>query len=202
VPVRVGEKLIAFLQTVRILVETLNQRQFSKITRELLRLGTHIGLKQFEEAYFASRVMTREQYESMVQLLTIFASHLAACGNQLALQRISSEAPAISRAREIVDTGFREKLSLGDVAHRVNMRAGYFSELFLKVTDLNSVEYVARLRVEKAKNLLRSPNFRVRAVASEVGFQSFSQFHRTFHRIVGMSPRAYRASLDGTRRNA
>ena len=100
VPVRVGEKLIAFLQTGRILVETPNQRQFSKITRELLRLGTHVDLKQFEEAYFASRVLTRGQYESMVQLLVIFATHLAACGSQLALQRTGSEAPAISRARE------------------------------------------------------------------------------------------------------
>ncbi len=202
VPVRVGEKLIAFLQTGRIFVETPNQRQFSKITRELLRLGTHIDLKQFEEAYFATRVLTRKQYESMVQLLAIFASHLAACGSQLALQRTGSEAPAISRAREIIDTGFREELSLGDVAHRVNMSAGYFSELFKKVTGLNFVEYVARLRVEKAKNFLQSPKFRISEVAFGVGFQSLSQFNRTFHRIVGMSPRAYRASLGSVLKNA
>jgi AraC-like DNA-binding protein/ligand-binding sensor protein len=202
VPVRVGEKLIAFLQTGQILVESPDQRQFTKMTRELLRLGTHVDLKQFEEAYFATRVLTREQYGSMVQLLAIFASHLAACGNQLALQRTGSEAPAILRAREIVDTGFREELSLGDVARQVNMSAGYFSELFKKVTGLNFVEYVARLRVEKAKNLLQSPKFRISEVAFGVGFQSLSQFNRTFHRIVGKSPRDYRASLGSALKNA
>ena len=202
VPVRVGEKLIAFLQTGRILVETPNQRQFSKITRELLRLGTDIDLKQFEEAYFASRVLTREQYGSMVQLLAIFASHLAACGNQLALERTGSDTPSIFHARQIIDTGFREDLSLGEVARQVNMSAGYFSELFKKVTGLNFVDYVARLRVEKAKNLLQNPKFRISEAAFEVGFQSLSQFNRTFHRIVGMAPRAYRASLGDTGRNA
>ncbi|MEO7799367.1 MAG: helix-turn-helix domain-containing protein [Opitutaceae bacterium] len=195
VPVRVGDKLIAFLQTGRVFVETPNQRQFSKITRELLRLGTHVDLKQLEEAYFATRVLPRGQYESMVQLLAIFASHLAACGNQIALQRTGAESPAISRAREIVDTGFREELPLGDVARQVNMSAGYFSELFKKITGLNFIEYVARLRVEKAKNLLQNPKIRISEVAFGVGFQSLSQFNRTFHRIVGVSPSAYRTSL-------
>lgn len=195
VPVRVGDQLVAFLQTGRILIESPNRRQFSKITRELLRLGTHIDLKQFEEAYFASRVLAPDQYESMVRLLAIFARHLAACGNQLALQRTAPDNTSVSRARQIIDEGYRDELSLGDVARRVNVSAGYFSMLFKKATGLNFVDYVARLRVEKARNLLQHPRFRVSEVAFEVGFQSLSQFNRTFRRIVGSSPRDYRAVL-------
>lgn len=202
VPVRVGEKLIAILQTGRILVETPNQRRFTKITRELLRLGTHIDLKQFEDAYFAARVLTREQYESMIHLLAIFAGHLAACGNQLALQRTGADTPSIFRAGEIIDAGFRKELSLGEVAHQVNMSAGYFGELFKKATGLNFVDYVARLRVEKAKNLLQSPELRISEVAFAVGFQSLSQFNRTFHRIEGTSPRTYRGTLNHALENA
>ena len=202
VPVRVGEKLVAFLQTGGILVETPNQRQFSRITRELLRLGTHIDLKQVEEAYFALRVLTPQQYQAMIKLLSIFASHLAACGNQLALERTGKGTPAIARARQIIDTGFREELSLGEVASQVNMSAGYFSEMFKKATGLNFVNYVARLRVEKAKNLLQNPKFRISEVAFEVGFQSLSQFNRTFQQVVGLSPRAYRTSLGTTLKNA
>lgn len=194
VPVRVGDQLIAFLQTGRILVESPNQRQFKKTARELLRLGTQIDLKQVEEAYFATRVLSREQYESMVRLLAIFAGHLAACGNQLALQRAAPDSPAVSRARQIIDEGYREELSLGEVAQRVNVSAGYFSMLFKKATGLNFVDYVARLRVEKAKNLLQNPRFRISEVAYEVGFQSLSQFNRTFRRIVGASPRGFRAA--------
>ena len=202
VPVRVGEKLIAFLQTGRILIETPNQKHFGKITRELLRLGTHIDLKQAEETYFASRVLTPEQYQAMVKLLTIFATHLAACGNQLALERAGGENVAVTRGRLIIDRGFREQLSLGEVARQVNVSAGYFSLLFKKVTGINFVEYVARLRVEKAKNLLHNPKFRISAVAFEVGYQSLSQFNRDFRRFTGVSPRAYRTSQAGAAMSA
>lgn len=196
VPVRVGEELIAFLQTGRILVEKPNQRQFGKIARELLRLGTHIDLKQAEEAYYASRVISVGQYQSMIKLLSIFADHLASCGGQLALQRSGSENTAVTHARQIIDNTFQEDLSLGDVAKFVNISASYFSEQFKKATGLNFVEYVSRLRVEKAKNLLQNPKFRISDVAFDVGFQSLSQFNRTFRRITGKSPRVYRSSLN------
>lgn len=195
VPVRVGDRLIAFLETGRVLVESPNQRQFSKVTRELLRLGTDVDLKQAQEAYFATRILDPEQYESMVRLLAIFATHLAAAGNQLALQRTTPDHSPVTRARQIIDEGFREELSLGDVARRVNVSAGYFSMLFKKATGLNFVDYVARLRVEKAKNLLQNPKFRISEVAYEVGFQSLSQFNRTFRRAAGASPRAWRLTL-------
>lgn len=195
VPVRVGDGLIGFLQTGRILIESPNQRQFSKTTRELLRLGTEIDLRELEEAYYATRVLAPDQYESMVRLVTIFAGHLAACGNQLALQRKAPDGSPVSRARQIIDEGFREELSLGEIAQRVNVSAGYFSMMFKQAMGLNFVDYVARLRVEKAKNLLQNPKFRVSEVAYEVGFQSLSQFNRTFRRIIGASPREWRATL-------
>ncbi len=96
------------------------------------------------------------------------------------------------------DEGFREELSLGDIARRVNVSAGYFSTMFKKATGLNFVDYVARLRVEKAKNLLQNPKFRISEVAYDVGFQSLSQFNRTFRRVIGASPRAWRATLGAT----
>ena len=196
VPVRVGEKLIAFLQTGGILLEVPSKRQFSKISQELLRLGSRIDLKQVEEAYFASRVISVEQYQSMVKLLAMFGAHLAACGSQLALQRSGGQNSAVMRARQIIDTGFREELAIGEVARQVNVSAGYFSLLFKKETGMNFVEYVARLRVEKAKGLLRIPNFRVSEAAFAVGFQSLSQFNRMFRRLAGVSPRVYRASQE------
>ena len=61
---------------------------------------------------------------------------------------------------------------------------------------MNFVEYVARLRVEKAKSLLRIPKFRVSEAAFVVGFQSLSHFNRMFRRLAGVSPRGYCASQE------
>ena len=139
VPVRVGEKLVAFLQTGGVLLANPNRRHFSGVAREFLRLGTPLELKQFEKGYYATRVLAPDQYDSMVQLVVIFAMHLATCGEQFALQRMAPETSTISRARKIIAAGFREELSLGSVAQQVNVSAGYFSELFKKSTGLNFV---------------------------------------------------------------
>ena len=195
VPVRVGDKLIAFLQTGQVLVQRPDKIQFNKIAAELIKWGAEVDLKQVEEAYYNTRVLSPKQYESLIRLLTIFAEHLASCSNLLALEGDMKEPTAITRARGYIRDHFADELSLGVVAKVVNMSANYFSEKFKEATGMRFVEYVARSRVEKACNLLQNPRFRIAEVAFEVGFQSLSQFNRAFKQITGESPREYRAKL-------
>jgi AraC-like DNA-binding protein len=77
------------------------------------------------------------------------------------------------------------------------MSTFYLCKMFKKVTGLNFTEYVARVRVEKSKNLLLNPNARVSEVAFATGFQSLTHFNRTFRRFAGLSPTQYRAALPG-----
>lgn len=195
VPVRVGENLIAFLQTGQILLHAPKQADFSKATRELIKLGTQIDLKRLEEAYFQSRVITKKQYESIVRLLTIFAQHLSALSNQLMVQGAAAESPAISRARAFIAEHHADELSLTEVARSVNMSAFYFCKSFKKATGMTFTDYLARVRIEKVKNLLLNPHKRVSEAAYEAGFQSLSQFNRVFRRIAGESPTTFRDRL-------
>ncbi|MGB6220035.1 helix-turn-helix domain-containing protein [Haloferula sp.] len=188
VPVRVGHKLVAFLHTGHVLIDRPDKAKFSRISKELLSLGTDIDLKQAEEAWFATRVLTRDQYESMVRLLTVFAQHLGLCGSQLVLKQKQKEPLSVKRAREIINLQYQDELSLGMIAAKVNVSAGYFSDIFKKATGINFVEYVARVRIEKAKNMLQKPDVRISEVAFEVGFQSLSQFNRAFKKYAGMTP--------------
>jgi AraC-like DNA-binding protein/ligand-binding sensor protein len=195
VPVRVGDKLIAFLHTGQILLQRPDKLQFKRIAAELIKWGAEVDLKRVEEAYFNTRVLTAEQYESLVRLLTIFAEHLASCANLLALESAAAEPTAITRARGYIRDHFGDELSLATVAKIVNMSATYFSEKFKEATGLNFVEYVSRTRIEKARNLLQHPNLRISEIAFDVGFQSLSQFNRAFKSITGQPPGEYRQSL-------
>jgi AraC-like DNA-binding protein len=195
VPVRVGDKLIAFLQTGQILVQKPDKLHFRKIASQLIKWGADVDLKRVEEAYYNTRVLSPKQYESLIRLLTIFAGHLASFGNTLALEASAKEPAAITRARGYIRDHFSDELSLGLVAKAVNMSANYFSEKFKQTTGMRFVEYVARSRVEKARNLLQNPKLRISEVAFDVGFQSLSQFNRTFRNLTGQSPRDYRARL-------
>ena len=198
VPVRVGDNLIAFLQTGQILLHAPGKAEFAKATRELVKFGTEVDVKQLEEAYFQTRVITRKQYESILRLLTIFAQHLSALSNQLMVEQATAESPAIARARAYIAEKHADELSLSEVSQVVNMSAFYFCKTFKKATGMTFTDYLARVRIEKVKNLLLNPHKRVSEAAYEAGFQSLSQFNRVFRRIAGESPSTYRERLHGT----
>jgi AraC-like DNA-binding protein len=86
-------------------------------------------------------------------------------------------------------------MSLSQVAKAVNTSTFYFCKLFRKHTGINFTDYVSRVRIERAKNLLLNRNLRVSEIAFEVGFQSLTHFNRVFKRIVGQAPTQYRLHL-------
>ena len=197
VPVRVGENVIAFLHTGQILLQRPDKVQFNRIAATLIKWGAEVDLKKLEEAFFSTRVLTLKQYEALIRLLMIFAEHLASCANALMLAQGQTETPAMGHARHYIQDHSGDQLSLGAVAHIVNMSASYFSEKFKRATGMNFVEYVARTRIEKARNLLQNPHLRISEIAYEVGFQSLSQFNRAFKKVTGQAPSEYRQSLAG-----
>ena len=195
VPVRLGDKVIGFLQTGQVFLKPPTKANFKRVSRQLLEWGNSVDLSQMEEAFFQSRVLTPVQYQAMVRLLEIFANHLSTISNQIAVQESNSEPPIINRAKEFIDQHKSDPISLTEVARALNVSTFYFCKLFKKATGLNFTEYLSRVRIEKAKNLLLNPNLRVSEIAYEVGFQSLTHFNRVFLRIVGRSPTAFRESL-------
>jgi len=192
VPIRVGDGLVAFLQTGQILLHKPTKREFTRTTQQILKWGTEVDLKRLEEAYFQTRVLSREQYDSILKLLTIFAQHLSTLSTQLIVKEQEAEPPTVSRARLYIDEHQDEEISLNEVAKAVNMSAFYFCKIFKKSTGMTFTDYLSRVRIEKVKNLLLNPHKRISEAAFASGFQSLSQFNRVFRKVTGESPTTYR----------
>jgi AraC-like DNA-binding protein len=105
-----------------------------------------------------------------------------------------AEPVEIWKARNFIREHSDEELSLTRVAKVVNISANYLSEKFKEVTGVNFVDYIARTRTEKARELLENSNLRISEIAFAVGFQSLSQFNRIFKKLSGRSPSAYRTA--------
>ncbi len=195
VPVSVGDELLGFLQTGQIFLKKPTQAQFARTAKQLVDWGWKVDLRRLEEAYFQTRVISPQQYEAVLRLLTIFAQHLSFVSNQLMVARVNAEPPAITKAKQFIQEHQADEISLGDVAHAVNTSTFYFCKLFKKATGLNFTEYLSRVRIEKARNLLLNPNLRISEVAFAAGFQSLTHFNRIFRRISGESPTQYRTKL-------
>lgn len=195
VPVRLGEKVVGFLQTGQVFRRKPTEAQFERVVKLVTDWGLNINREELRRHYFGTRVMSPRQYDSMVGLLTIFAQHLSLVGNQIVVHQENSEPPVITKAKAYVHEHQADDLSLSEVARAVNTSTFYFCKIFKRSTGLNFTDYVSRVRIEKAKNLLLNPNLRISEIAFEVGFQSLTHFNRVFKKIVGRSPTRYRDQL-------
>jgi AraC-like DNA-binding protein/ligand-binding sensor protein len=197
VPVRLGERLLAFLKTGQVLRKQPTESQFERAAKLLSEWGIKGSREELREAFFAVRVMPNKQRESVVMLLTIFAQHLSILANQVVVQRQNAEPPVITRAKSFIQEHQTEDLRLGQVAKAVNTSTFHFCKIFKKMAGINFSDYLSRVRIEKSKNLLLNPNLRVSEIAFEVGFQSLTHFNRRFKQIMGHSPSDYRSQVLG-----
>ena len=197
VPVRVGEKVIGYLQTGQVMLHKPSEKGFRAAMAELERWKAVVDVETLRTAFFETRVLTKARYGAVLRLLSSFAQHLSLLSNELMIKQSSAEPPAVAKARAFIAEKLGEELSLEQVAHAANTSPFYFCKIFKGATGLTFTDYVARARIEKTKQLLLNPHTRISEAAYAAGFQSLSQFNRVFRRVAGESPTAYRDRLHG-----
>jgi signal transduction histidine kinase/DNA-binding response OmpR family regulator len=103
----------------------------------------------------------------------------------------------IRQAMACIHTRYAEPLSREDIARHIGINADYLTDCFRQELNITPVTYLRRYRILKARELLETTDFSITQVGLEVGFSGCAHFSRTFHREVGMSPRAYRRNRGG-----
>lgn len=197
VPIRLGESVVAYLQTGQVMFRAPTRARFRAALRQLQEWKIEADVTAMEKAYFQTRVLARPHYEATVRLLASFAQHLSLLSNELMIKEAAAEPPAVAKGRAYIAEHLGEPISLTQVAHAANTSAFYFCKIFKSAVGLTFTDYLARTRVEKTKQLLLNPNVRISEAAYAAGFQSLSQFNRVFRRVTGESPTRYREKLHG-----
>jgi AraC-like DNA-binding protein/ligand-binding sensor protein len=192
IPIKLGERTIGFLLTGQISLGLPSANRFKAIVRQLTDWGVTIDLKRLEDAYYHSRVLSPEQYAGLIRLLEIFGQQLSATATQMMVQDAEKEPPIVRRARAYIAGHHANLISLDDISRALHVSTFYLCKIFKKATGLTFTEYLARIRVERAKNLLLNPHLRVNEIAYTVGFQSLTHFNRIFREITGEAPTVFR----------
>ncbi|SFC33945.1 AraC family transcriptional regulator [Tropicimonas isoalkanivorans] len=87
----------------------------------------------------------------------------------------------------------RSDFTCTEVAEAENMELSTFSRFFERHMHCTCIEYINRLRIFKACQLLIETDARITGVAYDVGYGTLSTFNRNFQRFIGLSPSAFRA---------
>lgn len=82
-------------------------------------------------------------------------------------------------------------LGLATISMEFRISEGYVSTLFKEHTDINFAEYVEKIRLNKACEMLREKKYTIETISTAVGYNSVHSFRRAFKRVYGISPREY-----------
>lgn len=192
IPVRCGAQTIAFLSTGQVFNEAPKKRAFDRVHKILAEDGRkERQLTQLKKAYFNTPVVSLEQYRGITTLLAAFSLQLSTLASRVALEEENEPAP-VGKAKQYISAHLDEKVTLEIIADHVGVSTFYFCKIFKSTTGMTLTEYINRRRVERAKHLLLRPNTPVTRIAYDVGYQSLSQFNRSFLKYAGCSPTVFR----------
>lgn len=98
----------------------------------------------------------------------------------------------VKRALEYIDAHFSGDISVEEIAGYAGVHYSYLQRIFKQNIGLSVMNYVNKVRVERACSLLLNSELPIERIALESGFNSRQNFAYTFKRITGMTPRKYR----------
>ncbi|MEO2257168.1 AraC family transcriptional regulator [Paenibacillus amylolyticus] len=97
----------------------------------------------------------------------------------------------VERTMLYIDTHYRSDISLENCADEEQMTPYALSKAFKQVSGINFIDYLTRVRMDAAKQLLRETTMKINDVAAAVGYQH-SYFNRIFKKQEGVTPSQYR----------
>lgn len=116
----------------------------------------------------------------------------ALCGPQgaalLALADLSGSFARIARVLRLLQSRYAEKLDVDSLAREARMGSSAFHQAFREVTADSPMQYLKKMRLTKARELILRRKEKVGAAANAVGYESASQFSREFKRFFGEAP--------------
>ncbi|WP_079914117.1 AraC family transcriptional regulator [Paenibacillus sp. 32352] len=148
-----------------------------KFTASLLATITGTILKPYEKMFV----------EGMLESLFVYIGSDDFC-------QMEDEPSQLVRAiTDMVRERNGRPISVDEIAEQLSYTRSHISKLFKQLTGENLKSFIDRVRLEKAKEMLRYSEFNISYITEELGFKDIFTFSRFFKRMTGMNPRLYRA---------
>ena len=95
--------------------------------------------------------------------------------------------------KDYIERNYKKDISAKDVAGILGYSDVYFSKVFKQLFDDNFINYLTKIRIDRAKLLLKDVSFNIKEVGKSVGYADSNYFTKVFKRSIGISPSEYRS---------
>ncbi len=189
IPLQISAQTVGFFVFEGFRYGPIGREEHRRLEHLLSKSGVNLSSAEHRRLLEASPVISREGVGAMTRLVALMTKHFGL----LVLRQFGKEQkalPALAHraCRYIRAHGLTGSCCMKDVAHECGVSPAHLSRVFHHSTGLTLSEYLARVRVEHALGLLKNRRQPITEIAFASGFQSISQFNRTFKRIAGSAP--------------
>ena len=98
----------------------------------------------------------------------------------------------VIKAQKYIHENYHNQISLSDVANALSCSEAWAARIFRQVVGMTVVQYITKIRMEKACELLSETSLRITDIAMKTGYSGMVHFGRMFKEETGMTPKEYR----------
>lgn len=166
--------------------------------REAFRFPFRHPLRRRKNALLGAEQMLRLHLEMLLIRLLRRDDWEAVSSTRTSTPARQKEADSLAeRAIRLMEQRLGEPLSLQQISSALTVSKTQLKEMFKHQTGVAVMDYYARLKMDRAKLLIREANFNFTEIAELLGFSSVHVFSRSFKRLTDMSPSEYAKSIKG-----
>jgi AraC-like DNA-binding protein/ligand-binding sensor protein len=197
VPIFFGKKFAGCVTAGQVLDRKPSEKSFREFLSKISDLDSGADEAELRDHFFKTPFFSAEKLRAAADLISLVVNYIAESRGKLMFFEKILESDKVSVTRRFAGENYKRKISVEDAAARVYLSPGRFSHLFKQETGTSFIQYLNRLRVDKAKELLINTKMSVTEISSETGFSSLTHFNRIFKKTEGVSPAAFKKSRKG-----
>jgi two-component system response regulator YesN len=158
--------------------------------RLLLELNVQLHDLERKEARLRENIFSEDEIDGLKQYVFDYMQDVCV---RIGDKRSRKSNNIVERIRGIMEQRFADNLTVAEIAREVYLTSTYVSLLFKQETGETINEALVKIRIERAKEMLRNPSVKFYDVCFAVGYADPSHFSKLFKKYTGYTPSSYRA---------
>ena len=133
-----------------------------------------------------------EDFENMISVLQKRLQKLYVLPDEQETGKLGAQ-ESVRQAIRYMQEHYMEDIDIGSLADSLGFHSAYLTRLFNRYVGESPLKYLTNLRINEAKKLLRDSTLSIAETGARVGYPDQFHFSKTFRKITGMNPSAFRA---------
>ena len=121
-----------------------------------------------------------------------FSERIVFSATSISEKKTESTSDVVEASKAYIEANYTKNITLDDLSMAVNISSYYLSRIFKETTGENFIDYLTKLRIERAKELLATTQYSMKEIGSMSGYPDPNYFSKIFKKSVGMTPTEYR----------